>query len=749
MYRKWDLCITRHLLPYIEHSVIPIIALLVLSLIFYILYICFGTTSYILSGIILGAYVNSLFHNNHSVILNIKHPELGEPLKPYQTPLPPELEAPLQLLISKLTQHYINGWYKHVSEDPSFIREVQSTIEYIMRQFYAYVSSQESSHIIYELLKNAISTTTLVLSDLNHFRSKKIPLTEFALRYPESAVSKLLDQASIERTLRAQASAMIVKFSRPEDSACLPLHCLLREVLAMQVFKRITTHCSSPRFVNRCIILYFSSSEDKSDCLAKKNYVNKCLMAKALKDYPVHTNIDPDAGKLSFDDAFYEAHIELHYQFLKEASLNTLIKDKKMLKFIITVRPVHLHVSPWVVYRRYRGFKTLYYLLKKQSARNGRAVPSFPVWRGNTYEKFREELYFFIEALLHDSHFATNVDVRKFFAKSMRSHPLVDDIYNGFDVDKKHQSSSVPTLPNLTNISRVLSNKTSKSAKPKRSERTGLLSHQSTLAPEPLSQQRDSFELCTTGYRDTGSCTSDDEDSIHEPYRPASTQPTENPPAMPDHNGSPTTEQPKPNAFELKEERLKEIISGGFALVDELCSLNSKLWFFRKSVLTIMKTTVLHGPGRFSAQVERMLKNQIYDKLSNTQLVGDLLTSLILNVWPDEKKAMESHSTRAHRRSTESKISFDSEADSLFEEASKSVPEDPVSVFCDEESDESLRLRAEKTLVENALSENFTLMLGQSTSEESLKIIFELLQEPQFVQGFLAHLLSNALRSII
>ncbi|EPX71850.1 PX/PXA domain-containing protein [Schizosaccharomyces octosporus yFS286] len=718
-------------------------------LLFYFFHAFFGGLVYFALGIIVGVCALGLTHENGNIVLNIKHPKVEGPSQciPQRYPqhnLPKELEAPLLLLITKLTHHYIHGWYSHVSSDMSFVKEVENTIGYIMRNFYSYLSTQDSSYLIFEMLKNVLNTLTLLLSDLNVFLSKKMPIAEFAVRYPNSAVAKMLDKAANEQALRSQASAMITKFCKSEDAACLPLHVLLREVLAMQVFKKITTHCAKPVFVNRCIILCLSPSKEKDECISRNRYINRCLLNKTLKDSsPLSTLPTDDSPQTSysFNNALFEAEIHIQYRSLDAKELISPIKDKKNLKFIITVHSSYLDIPPWIVYRTYSSLKSMYKDLRKEFLHATGAPLMFPRWRNQTYGHFRQNLSAYLNGIVQVPKLSNDAVVRHFFCKSLSFQPLPDDIVDGME---RQNNSSFSTVSNkILEVTRIVSGRSGHS---KTSE--------DSSTSEPTWNTK--FERSMLEDTDLSNIPSNELSSMED-----DNQSFENKNEGKNHSRCSSESNPfgdEPSAFRIQEEALKEIIDSGFALFGELSCLNPKTWFFRRTVLSVLKSLLLYGPVDVSGIVEKMLKDHVFAKLSNTQLLGDFFTSLILNIWPEEKEKVQEHlrnlqQAKAHEN--EDGANWDSapgnkdDTDLYLEEAMKNSLFNSHSAFAvQQKNEEQMRVEAKELFLNNAYADNASF-LGPLTSGDSLRVLFDLLQESDLVEGFLAHVLSNALHSII
>ncbi|EPY49982.1 PX/PXA domain-containing protein [Schizosaccharomyces cryophilus OY26] len=750
MFMQWNLSKAGKAFLSLENksSYVFIFSLCLIS--FYVLHVFFGRFVYFAIGIFVGVSFQGLVQKNGNIILNIKHPNIEDPSQyvPQRYPqhaLPEELEAPLLLLITKLTHHYIYGWYKQVSYDNSFVTEVESTIGYIFRNFYSYLSTQDSSYLIFEMVKNVLNTITFLLSDLNMFLSKKMPITEFAVRYPNSAVAKMLDKAANEQALRAQASAMVTKFCKPEDAACLPLHVLLREVLAMQVFKKITTHCAKPRFVNRCIILFLSPSKEKDECLDKKTYINRCLLNQTLKDTSSSATLPTGGAQASssYNNALFEAEINIQYRSLEPKDLSSPIKDKKNLKFVITVHPLYLDIPPWIVYRPYTSLKSLYKDIRKEYLHALGTPLKIPEWRAQTYGHLQRELSAFLNLIVQNAQLSNNVAVRKFFCKSMSFEPLSDDVVD--DMEKQKNSSLSAVSHKLLGVTKIVSNKSGKSSHSKESE--GSSNVEVSWKTKFEKSMLEDTELSKLPSNDVSSL-EDDNQSFENKDE--------------EKNGSMFSESnlyvDENSAFNIQEETLKEIINSGFALFGEISCLNPKTWFFRRTVLSVLKSLLMHGPLDFSGLVEKMLKDHVFAKLSNTQLVGDLFTSLILSIWPEEKEKVQEHLKNLNkdcagdneRGADWNPSSMSKDNDELYlEEALKNSLFFSHSEFAvSEESDDEIREQAQELFLNNEYSDSASL-LGPFTSEDSLRLLFDLLQESDLVEGFLAHVLSNALHSII
>ncbi|KAG4304778.1 hypothetical protein PORY_001831 [Pneumocystis oryctolagi] len=454
---------------------------------------------------------------------------------------------------------------------------------------------------------------------------------------------------------------------------------------------------------------------------------------------------EKDISNVSKDNLF-QAGISLSY-VNSELSPKKIIKSKWSISFLIIVEPYGGQMPGWVIIKKYSEFETLHEVLRRLAAVSGlhSFTKELPHWKNTSYEDLRISLENYLRKALKSRDLSDCHAMKSFFDKQSKSDlfsfsgkrkswqqlrtvsdgvrdvikapatggraiinalgavgrkAFLDIPDNIFESEAENPSTDGLDDSPLVNSDNLFFNTSKDNEKPfpchssfqfQTEERKESIKS-STVSPDTL---LDNGALDLTS-RTPETCS---EELLLEPDK--------NGVDFNDKKESFTHE--KSDSFPAKgfsNSDVQLFININFCILSEFYSLSPKTWSIRRSLLGILRSLLLRNGGTYVEVVKETIEEKVTNFLSNEKWISEKINEIIMKIW------------------------------SLN-------PTENV-----EKDSEKLMLEAKRLFLHKTIPDTLKSLVGGAATKESLEIIFDSLQEKEFMRGILSSILSDILQVI-
>ncbi|KTW28123.1 hypothetical protein T552_01983 [Pneumocystis carinii B80] len=449
--------------------------------------------------------------------------------------------------------------------------------------------------------------------------------------------------------------------------------------------------------------------------------------------------IDKDISNFS-RESLYDAEISLSY-VNSELSPKKIIKSKWSIQFLITIEPAGSQMSGWVIIKKYSDFETLHEVLRRLAVVSG--LHSFnkelPYWKNISYEDLRVSLEIYLQKALKSKDLSDSHAMKSFldkqskcdsvnFSVKRKSWQQLRTVSDGVrDVIKAPAAGGKAIINALGAVGRktfldIPDNIFETEAE---NSLTDTLEESPVVNPENLLFNPSKDDRHIPSFRSSFQSHTEKKDFIKSHTtspnilldNPAFNLTSEtcseelmlDPDKNNDFNDEKRSSHEKTNSNTTKglsNSDIQLFIDINFCILSEFYSLSPKTWSIRRSLLGILRSLLLRNGGTYVEIVKDAIEEKITNYFANEKWISDQINEIIMKIWP-------------------------SNPDKIIRKDSEKLLNDAKRLFLN------------KTIPDTLKS-----LVGGSATKESLEIVFESLQEKEFMRGILSNILSDILQVI-
>ncbi|KTW30056.1 uncharacterized protein T551_02000 [Pneumocystis jirovecii RU7] len=454
---------------------------------------------------------------------------------------------------------------------------------------------------------------------------------------------------------------------------------------------------------------------------------------------PQDVFLEKDTSSLS-KESLFQADISLSY-VNSELSPKKIIKSKWSINFLIIVEPAGGQMPGWVIIKKYSDFESLHEVLRRLAAVSGlhSFAKELPHWKNISYEDLRISLENYLRKALKSRDLSDSHAMKSFLDKQSKSDGFsgkrkswqqLRTVSDGVrDVIKAPATGGRAIINALGAVGRkafvdIPDNIYESEAENPSTDgledspivnTDNLLFNASKDDEKPL-PPRSSFQSQTEEKKETKLSTAfpniPDNGSLDLTFKTETCseelllEHDKNNIDLNDKKESFSHEKSNSNVTKgFSNSDVQLFIDINFCILSEFYSLSSKTWSIRRSLLGILRSLLLRN-GTYVDFVKEAIEEKVTNFFSNEKWISEQINKIIMEIWsPDPAENVEKDSQK-------------------------------------------LMLKAKRLFLRKTIPDTLKSLVGGTATKESLEIVFNALQEKEFMRGILSSILSDILQVI-
>lgn len=186
--------------------------------------------------------------------------------------IPNQVRTAMETFSEKTVEAYISFWYLGLfpgfSKEDDFILECRNSLNHILNNLYIAVAAKQPVACLNLLVECSADILVTVLDDLRlAYKAREalsnndpLGIRTFAMQFPETVLSRILDQHEVRQTLTHRASDLVHAFVWKEDLQCKPLEHLLQRLVTTSILESALRALAKRDLINDLICASLSTS---------------------------------------------------------------------------------------------------------------------------------------------------------------------------------------------------------------------------------------------------------------------------------------------------------------------------------------------------------------------------------------------------------------------------------------------------------------------------------------------------------